>query len=314
MAFGQGQVSTEGGSFKRYIGVASVYVLAVNPDKAELEKLYGRTLDKEPEYIGETEVGPEGNKTKVPQVRLDFIVKVDSEKYLDSQNQPLEFISKVSVFLGKSPRIGANSGKYQVIDKYGRTAWATVEDINAKRIPQYTNGPANISEGYRAAYIGEEELIGFLKAFLNIPNVEKWEEKDGKRQVVGLIDHPEDAEALLEHIDDYFKGDFTELRKIIGYQPNNKIKVLFGVKNTDDNKQVQTVYTRMFLKNNITDYSKLDKHVKEAQDGGALGNCIFDCTELHEYVVEATNFAAAPGNVPFPPAGQAKTPWGQGSN
>ena len=39
MAFGQGQVSTEGGSFKRYIGVASVSVLAINPTKAELEKL-----------------------------------------------------------------------------------------------------------------------------------------------------------------------------------------------------------------------------------------------------------------------------------
>ena len=310
MAFGQGQVSTEGGSFKRYIGVASVSVLAINPTKAELEKLYGRTLENEPEYIGETEIGPEGNKTKVPQVRLDIIIKVDPEKYLDSQNQPLNLISKVSIFLGKSPRIGANSGKYQVMDKYGRTAWATVEDINAKRIPQYANGPANISEGYRPAYIGEEEIIGFLKAFLNIPNVDKWEEKDGKRQVVGLIDHPEDAEAQLEKIESYFNGDFSELRTIIGYQPNNKLKVLFGIKTTNDNKQVQTVYTRMFLKNNITDYSKLDKNVKEAQEGGALSNCVFDCTDLHEYVVESTNLNN-PANVPFPPAGAAATPWNQ---
>lgn len=309
MAFGQGQVSTEGGSFKRFIGVASVYVLAVNPTKAELEKLYGRTLDKEPEYVGETEVGPEGNKVKVPQVRIDFIVKADSEKYLDSQNQPLEFISKVSIFLANAPRIGANSGKYQVIDKYGRTAWATIEDINAKRIPQYTNGPANIDAGYRAAFIGEEELTGFLKAFLNIPSVEKWENK----KVVGLIDHPEDAEAQLEHIDDYFKGDFSELKRNIGYQPNNKIKVLFGIKSTDDNKQIQTAYTRMFLKNNITDYSKLDKSVKETQDSGALTNCIFDCTEFHEYVVESTNLSQSPASssMPFPPASQAQTPWGQ---
>lgn len=310
MAFGSGQVSTEGGSIKRYIGVASVFVLAVNPSKEELEKLYGRSLDNAPEYISETEVGPEGNKTKVPQVRIDFIVKADPEKYLDSQNQPLDFISKVSLYLAKSYRIGANSGKYQVIDKYGRTAWATKEDIQAKRIPQYANGPANIDADYRPAYIGEEELIGFLKAYLNIPSVEKWENK----KVVGLIDHPEDAEAMLEHLDDYFKGDFKELREIIGFQPNNKLKVLFGVKNTDDNKQYQTVYSKMFMKNNVTDYSRLDKSVKETQEAGAMQNVEFDCTELHEYVVESSNFPQqGGGDMPFPPA-QGATPWGGGSN
>lgn len=311
MAFGQGQVSTEGGSFKKYIGVASAFVLAVNPTKEELEKLYGRTLDKAPEYVSETEIGPEGNRTKVPQVRIDFIVKVDPEKYLDSQNQPLDFISKVSIFLAKSPRVGANSGKYQVIDDYGRTAWATTEDIQAKRIPQYSNGPANIAASYRPAFVGEEELIAFLKAYLNIPSVEKWQDK----KVVGLIDHPEDAEARLDHIEDYFKGDFNELKKIIGYQPKNKVKVLFGIKNTDDNKQIQTVYTRMFLKNNVSDYSRLDKSVKETQDSGALSNCVFDCTELHEYVVEATNFSQAPSaGMPFPPPSSGQTPWWGGGS
>jgi len=305
MAFGQGQVSTEGGSIKRYIGVASVFVLAVNPSKEELEKLYGRTLDNAPEYVGKTEVGPEGAKKEVPQVRIDFIVKADPEKYLDSQNQPLDFVSKVSLFVAKSYRIGANSGKYQVIDKYGRTAWATKEDIEAKRIPQYANGPANIDADYRPAYIGEEELINFLKSYLNIPNVEKWENK----QVVGLIDHPEDAEARLEHLDDYFKGDVSELRTIIGFQPNNKVKVLFGVRNTEDNKQYQTVYTRMFLKNNVSDYSRLDKSVRETQEAGALSTSEFDCTELHEYVVEQTNLSA-PSDMPFPPASTAATPWG----
>ncbi len=100
MAFGQGQVSSEGGSIKRYIGVASVFVLAVNPLKEELEKLYGRTLENAPEYIGETEVGD----TKVPQIRLDFIVKADPEKYLDANNQPLNFVNKVSLFIRRAYR------------------------------------------------------------------------------------------------------------------------------------------------------------------------------------------------------------------
>ena len=44
MAFAAGKESTEGSAVKRYTGVAPVFVLAVNPDKAELEKLYIKVL------------------------------------------------------------------------------------------------------------------------------------------------------------------------------------------------------------------------------------------------------------------------------
>lgn len=304
MAFGQGQVSTDGGSVKRYIGVASVFVLAVNPAKEVLEKLYGRTLENAPEYVGEVEVGED--KTKYQQVRLDFIVKADPEKYLDAANQPLNFVSKVSLFIRKAYRYNKDNTKVQVIDKYGRTAWVTVEQAKAHEIPVYSNGPANIDKDYRPAYVGEEELIKFLIAYLNIPSCQRY--VDGK-WVMNDADKLSDSEASLEHIEDYFKGDFSELKTIIGYQPNNKVKVLFGVRNADDGKQYQTVYTRMFLKNGVSDYSKLDKDVKQTQESGALTSSEFDCTELHEYVVESTNFAGN-NSAPFPPA-EGTTPWGQ---
>ena len=304
MAFGQGQVSSEGGSVKRYIGVASVFVLGVNPLKEELEKFYGRTLDNAPEYLGEAEVG----NTKVPQARLDFIVKADPEKYLDEHNQPLNFVSKVSLFIRRAYRYNKDNTKVQVIDKYGRTAWVTVEQAKAHEVPVYSNGPANIDKNYRPAYIGEEELIKFLIAYLNIPSCQRY--VDGK-WVMNDADKLSDSEASLEHIEDYFKGDFSELKTIIGYQPNNKVKVLFGVRNTDDNKQYQTAYTRMFLKNGVSDYSKLDKDVKETQNSGALSTSEFDCTELHEYVVESTNFGeGGVGDAPFPPPAGGNTPWG----
>ena len=304
MAFGQGQVSSEGGIIKRYIGVASVFVLGVNPLKEELEKFYGRTLDNAPEYLGEAEVG----NAKVPQARLDFIVKADPEKYLDEHNQPLNFVSKVSLFIRRAYRYNKDNTKVQVIDKYGRTAWVTVEQAKAHEVPVYSNGPANIDKNYRPAYVGEEELIKFLIAYLNIPSCQRY--VDGK-WVMNDADKLSDSEASLEHIEDYFKGDFSELKTIIGYQPNNKLKVLFGVRNTDDNKQYQTVYTRMFLKNGVSDYSKLDKDVKETQNSGALSTSEFDCTELHEYVVESTNFGeGGVGDAPFPPPAGGNTPWG----
>ena len=56
---------------------------------------------------------------------------------------------------------------------------------------------------------------------------------------------------------------------LIKLQPNNKVKALFGVKTTADNKQYQAIYTQKFLKNSINDYSKLEKEVQERKAAGA---------------------------------------------
>lgn len=307
MAFSKGAQSTEGAPIKRYIGVASVFVVGVNPTKEELEKLYGRDIENAPQYVGEAEVGED--KHKVPQVRLDFIVKADPEKYLDAENKPLDFVNRVSLFLRNEYRYNKDQTKVQVIDKYGRTAWVTIEQAKAHEVPVYSNGPANIDKDYRPAYFGEEELIKFLIAYLNIPSCQRYVDE---KWVMNDADKLPDSEAQLEHITDYFKGDFSELRNIIGFQPNNKVKVLFGVRTTDDNKQYQAAYTRMFLKNNVTDYSRLDKDVAAAKDAGALANTEFDCVDFHEYVVEGTNFASQPAQDPFAQAAAqgGATPWG----
>lgn len=300
MAFSKGAESTEGG-FKRYIGVASVKVLALNPTKEELEKLYGRTLENAPEYIGEAEVGED--KHKVPQVRLDFIVQADPDKYTEADGSPLNFINRVSLFVRNEYRENKDNTKVQVIDKYGRTAWVSKEDAKNHVIPTYSNGPANIDKDYRPAYYGEEELIKFLIAYLNIPACQRF--VDGKWVMNDASKLP-DSEAMLENIPALLKGDFSELRNIIGYQPNNKVKVMFGIRTADDNKQYQTVYTRMFLKNNVSDYSRLDADIAAAREAGSYANTEFDTSDLHEYVVVSSSFSQQPAT----PAAAPKTPWG----
>lgn len=302
MAFAKGTESKEGNAVKRYIGVAPVFVLAVNPNKEQLEKLYNTQLENAPEYVGEVEVGED--KHKVANVRLDFIVKTDAEKC-----GGIEFITKVAFFIRKEYRYNRDQTKVQVIDKYGRTAWVTIEQAKAHEIPVYSNGQsANIDKDYRPAYHGEEELTNFLKAYLNIPNVMKYVNEKWV-----MVDKPADCEARLEKIADYFKGDFSELRQAIQLQPTNKVKVLFGVRTTDDNKQYQAVYNQMFLKNNITDYSRLDKDLQERKAAGAYPTTEFTVGDLKEYNVEATDFsgsASGSGDMPFAPAENAGgTPW-----
>lgn len=287
MAVSKGKESTDGFSRRLYIGVGSSFIKAVNPTKEELESLTGRTLEKAPEYISSTEV----DGKQVAQARLVFWCKPNPEKYMDSKNQPVDALIPVTIFLRKSYRYSKAHGTYQIIDKYGRTAWASKEDIEKKAIPTYQTKdggtmPANIDKNYTLAYDGLEELTELIRAYLNISTVEKWD--NGK--VVGVIDNPSEAEVMPDHIEDYFKGDFSELKEIFSYQPKNEVKIAYGVRTTEDNKQYQAAYTRMFLKNSISNYSKLDKDIASAKANGSLSTTEFECSELHEYSVTPTNF------------------------
>ena len=303
MAFGKAQVSKEATEIKRYTGVGSVFVVGVNPSKTELEKLYDRELDKDPEYLTE--------KDGVTSARIDFIIKTDPTAKC---NNGIELLTKFSMFIRNEYRFNKDKTKVQVIDKYGRTAWVTKEQAKAHEIPVYKNGPANIDKDYRPAYVGEEDITNFLKLFLGISNVEKWvkNEATGRREVVGLVDNPQDCECRLENIEDYFKGKFNEIKGAINLMPNNKVKVLFGVRTTDEGKQYQDVYTRKFLSNTVSVYDKLAEDVQTNKDNGAYPNTEFVVADLQEYTVQATNFNNTNnnnGDMPFDEETSASTDW-----
>lgn len=290
MAIAKGQVSKEGGeSFKRYIGVAPVFILGVNPNRAELEKLYNTTLEKDPAYVGEGEVGPD--KKKVPQIRIDFIVKTDGEKVKDAEGNPIESLTRVTFFLRKTYRTNRDNTKIQVIDKYGRTAWVTQEEYKAHALPAYMNGEAfRFDKDYRPAYWGEPELVAFIKAYLCIPDPEEW--RDSK--IVGLKPNPENFEIMFEHVEDWFKGNVQEVRDAVAIQPNNEVRALFGVRTTDDNKQYQTVYTQKFIPmtaKKSTAYAALDKEVQERKTAGAYPSTEFEVCDLKEYKVTPTDLS-----------------------
>ena len=281
MAVAKGR-STDTAEYKRYIGVAPVFINAVNPTKKELEGFYNTTIDNEPKYLGEVEV----NDKKIPNVRIDFIVTTD-ETVVGTALR-----TKISFFIRNEYRYNRDRTKVQVIDKYGRTAWVTIEQAKNHEIPTYSNGPANLDKDYRPLYYGEEQLTEFIRAYLGILPVMKYVDNTWV-----MREHPEEYEIRLDKIANYFKNDFSELKEIITYQPNNKVKVLFGVRTTDDNKMYQTVFTDMFLKNSNSDYTKLAKAVQERKDAGAYSTTDFDVRDLKEYVVKPTEIAETPSVV-----------------
>ena len=303
MAISRGNASKEAQEFKRYIGVCPVFVKAVNPNKAEHEKLFNTTLEEAPVYVQDKE-DAEGNSYK--NVRISVVMQPDVEKI--GFDMPL---ITMPLFVTNQKQFGAKSGKYQVVDKYGRFAWATEAEISDKEIPTNSNGKkADISNDYRIAYVGEEALTKFIRAFLYIPEITVWDNNEQCR-VPNTKDKPEECECRLdvETFEKLFKGDFSEIKEILGFQPNNKVKVCLGVR-TDANsgKLFQSVYTKKFISNAATNYSSLDKMLQAdasyAAENNKVLNTEYSAETVHEYSVTPTNFSAAPeaapsGDMPF---------------
>ncbi len=296
MAIKVGKESVEG-SFKMYKGMAAFNIAAVNPNKAELEELTGREIENDPEYIGTTD---EGKK----QVRIVFYAKTDPGAKL---NNGIDLLVPISFILTKDYRIGQTSGKVQIIDKFGRTAWATKEEVQSKSIPQYASGPANISADYRAAFQGEESLVDFLIQWLNIPGPAVYKDKTWV-----MKENVEDSEVSLD-MEALFKGDVKELKELVTLASAYKVKGAVGIRTVESEngtRQYQAVFTRKFAKNAVTDYSRIDAAITEFQNAGGAPGTEFSTQPLHENVIEATTFdTPTPENDPLGTTTAPATPW-----
>ena len=291
MAISRGNASKEAQEFKRFIGVCPVFVKAVNPNKAEHEKLFNTTLEEAPVYVQDKEDN-DGNSYK--NVRISVVLQPDVEKI--GFDMPLV---TMPLFITNQKQHGANSGKYQVVDKYGRFAWATEAEISAKEIPTYSNGKkADISNDYRIAYVGEEDLTNFIRVFLCIPSITKWDNNE-KCMVPNTDVKPEECECRLdiETFEKFFKGDFSEIKDILGFQPTNKVKVCLGVRTDANGKLFQSVYTKKFISNAATNYSSLDKALQAdiayATTHNKALSTEYSAKAVHEYSVTPTTFTAS---------------------
>ena len=241
MAVAKGNESKEV-EVKRYIGLGAIGILAVNPTRAELNKIYGSsTSTEEPKYTGETVVkNAEGADVKAQQIRISLIAKTDKNI---GCNSGIETIIPINMFLTKGYQYSVKNGvtKVKVIDDYGQTAWVTSEELKSGAIPEYEikRGPntgkmmkAQIFPGYRPAFIGEEELMKVIAALLNIPNPKVWNEDAGTYELKTNPDELKDCECRfdLDTMKAFFAGNMKELEDTLKFQPNNRMKLLFGIR------------------------------------------------------------------------------------
>ena len=296
LVVGKTQQSTESLEFKKYVGVGSSFVVAVNPTKKELEDLYGREIPNDPEYVVDTDNGKEA--------RVSFVVKTDPNAC-----NGIEITNRIMFTLRNAPAYNRDESKVQVIDQYGNTTWASTEDAKAgKKLLSSEGRELMIDSKYRMACVGEADLINFLKHYLNVGNVFKYVNGSWIKK-----DNAEDYVFGLEHIKDYFSGNFSEIKDAIALQPNNKVKLLYGVRTTDEGKQYQAIATRnnMILPNyaGSNAYAKLEKELMNAKNAGAYATTEFKVQELAEYNVEVTDLSTPKEDNFGTESGSGDMPW-----
>lgn len=235
---------TQGGA-RLMTGLVPMMVLAVNPSKKELESIYGRDLEKEPEYISADEAG-------VKKLRIDFITKTVINDKLGCNE---EIITKVPFFLEDKPAYTSDGSKVYMLNLYGENACIPVEDAKKNTLPE--NMQWYNTTKMRPAYRGEIELVGFLKQYLGIPN------RAFKDKVIPDVSK---AEIQLEKIKSYFSGDIKEFVSVVNLRkPTNIVLLAGGVRTTDDNKQYQAWYLKKPLKYGTTNLDYIKRDIAERQ-------------------------------------------------
>jgi len=274
-AFGKEQ--SAGGSVKKlHTGAANFKVVGINPTKEELEAIYGRELNFDPEYVGTTTVTDSDGEREAGQIRLDF--------YLHNEEEGLT--EKVQFYVANTHH-KSQSGKYKVINSFGKDTWLTEDSIKTKTLPdnmQWYN-----ADGVKVAKRGEVELISFLVNLLNLP----WDTSKvaDVSECYARIDKEEWAKI--------FAGDVSLLKGLID-STNNKIGILLGVKTKGDGKLVQTAFNRHTLRQYVIGGTRADKFkyilkdLKSAQDAGAFGNVDFGPLDLsiREHQITPTAISA----------------------
>lgn len=192
------------GGFGKVTGFLKVKDVIVNPNKEELEA-YGVTW-KEPVY--EYEDIDRGKASIV-----EFYFKVDESNFEKEDNAPKDTILSTRMYLYPQFRT-AQDGKLQYMNAFGDFTFA----VDVESVPSWFN-----KEGIRPAYVGEEQLMSFIKAWGDVRKGDM---------------------CTLDTMDKITRGDVSEIKTLEKIWDTHKLKVLVGLQDRGEGKFVQVVYSR----------------------------------------------------------------------
>lgn len=265
---------------RKFIGVASLNIVAINPNNATLKKFGWHVPEnaEEPNYI----FTQDKNGKPVKGCRLRFLCQI-----MDFDEKP---IVALDFFCRESYSANKDNTKFKIIDQFGRTAWATKDEIKAKSIPQYASGPANIATPYTVCHEGEEELVTFLFKYLNITPFRIYDRNSGS-----YVNSKNPGKLTIDNWATLCNGNVSEIKQYVSMQPENRVKVVLGIRtNEENNKTYQTFLNTAYLGNgnapdNATgEYIGARKAIDKYLEGKNNLSVSFAATPVKEWVEKPT--------------------------
>lgn len=291
MAFGTGSESKEGTPFSKYVGIAPFFVVGVNLSKDDMKALYpDRNYDKDFDYSYNKEGEAKGTfVTFLLQTNKDHAI---CQAVSTPNGGGVDFNSRASYLIKDEIYMNKDKNKVQVINDYGDTIWMTSDEFKAKTLPEYAVKQGYITTGMRPAYVGEEDLIKFLKTYINIPNSRNYKKDEGWSAKTGNDLEQAICGFSIDEIKKIANGDVTPVKNAIKHQPKNQIKLLCGIRTSGDNKEYQEVCTRIPIRFATTDYKSVDVTLQGMKDNGAYASSNFGILPytLQKYEVGMTSF------------------------
>lgn len=266
MNFGKGTDMSETSVRKLYTGVENFKVVAVNPSLAELQTLYGENSKEESYFIKRDE-------GKSDLLKLVFHLNNNVE------NEDKPTIKTRLTLLLSNENLVSGTGKKQVINVFGQTAWLTEEQLKNITPTIDIGGQGTYfydTTGIRLSYKGEETLISLLKTLLGINNPKEGQTPDEKELCK--------AQFSKEDMQELFKGNVKSLNNLIS-STQNKVGILLGVKQVESSFYQDTYSNyvlRQFVKhsNKADKYEYLLKNLRTSQENGAYSMTDFGNTDF----------------------------------
>ena len=272
-------VSNGESSIAKYIGVASVNILAINPNNEKLRKYGWQIADGSAEPVYSTTIERNGKKIETSRVR--FLVQI-----MDLDDRP---VIPLDFWVHNEYEINKEGTKCKIIDSYVRTAWATKDDVRAKRVPQYSNGPASISPQYTLCHVGEETILSFLFKYLNITPFRVFDRAQNQ-----FVPSKNPGRLTIDNWAPLCAGNVSEIAEYVSLQPDNCVKVILGIRTTDENKTYQTFLTDGFLSNgsfvnkDTGEYVQARKLIDAYMSSHENTQNSFEATPVREWKEEAS--------------------------
>lgn len=264
----KGTQNTNNKPYQVYTGLATFEVVAVNPDKQEIEQITGRDYPFDVNYdkrsFGENEVRP-----------VTFYLRCIEEPTV---------IERITFNINEHPN-KSKSGSVQFINSKGQFKWANNEDeLNA-------SGSPFIEFPFRKATEGEQELYTFMQRLIRY----KPSNKDAQ-----FLQDCEDAGITPSKI---YAANFEGLQNFVAFckEKNSRIGLVFAAKkkteNTEDGKVITKFKQTLIIKpeafftvygEKVDDYqqTRLAEEVKKKDESGyPMSNDLFTI-KLQAFVEE----------------------------